>query len=94
MCTCLPLPQSSQPDLFNSFLRELKSDFLGTRYAAFWTKVVGEGVTLVSSEECGVSDVSPEQAKQVSMPHLPVQQLTTSFVVHFIKGKSGQNDTL
>ncbi len=77
----LPLPlspppphplQQSEPTVFNPFLRGLKSDFVGTRYSAFWSHVTSEGVTLVSSVECGVSDVTPEQAKQVSpvMTHL------------------------
>ncbi|XP_064382719.1 X-ray repair cross-complementing protein 5-like [Halichondria panicea] len=56
--------KQSEPTVFNPFLRELKSDFVGTRYAAFWSHVTSEGVTLVSSVECGVSDVTPEQAKQ------------------------------
>ncbi len=71
--------------MFNPFLRELKSDFVGTRYAAFWSHVTSEGVTLVSSVECGVSDVTPEQAKQVS----PV--MTHSYVTQWIVQSSLAN---
>lgn len=40
---------------------------VGTRHAAFWDKVVGGGVTLISTTECGVSKVTQEQAEEVSM---------------------------
>lgn len=63
---CDPSSQHSDAAVFNLFLRELKSGFVGTRYAPFWSRVMCEGVTLVSSEECGGSSVTPEQAKQVS----------------------------
>ena len=29
--------------MFNDFLRRMKDDFIGTRYSAFWDKIV-EGV--------------------------------------------------
>lgn len=51
--------------MFNKFLREMKSDFIGTRYSAFWNKVVGESISLVTSDESGDSSISQEDAKQV-----------------------------
>ena len=37
--------QHSEVEMFNGFLREMKSDLIGTRYSAFWDTVVqGEGV--------------------------------------------------
>jgi hypothetical protein len=51
--------------MFNKFLKEMKSDFIGTRYSAFWSKVVGESISLVTSAESGDSSVSQEEAKQV-----------------------------
>ena len=37
--------QRSKVEMFNDFLREMKSDLIGTRYSAFWDTVVqGEGV--------------------------------------------------
>ena len=51
--------------MFNKFLKEMKSDFIGTRYSAFWSKVVGESISLVTSNESGESSVSQEDAKQV-----------------------------
>ncbi len=47
--------------------------------------MTSEGVTLVSSVECGVSDVTPEQAKQVS----PV--MTHSYVTQWIVQSSLAN---
>ena len=32
--------QHTEPELFNSFLRETKADLMATRYAPFWDKVV------------------------------------------------------
>ena len=51
--------------MFNKFLKEMKSDFIGTRYSAFWSKVVGESISLVTSDESGDSSVTQEDAKQV-----------------------------
>ena len=52
--------------MFNKFLREMKSEFIGTRYSAFWDKVVGESVSLITSAESGDSSVTQDEAKQVS----------------------------
>ncbi len=72
--------------MFNPFLRGLKSDFVGTRYSAFWSHVTSEGVTLVSSVECGVSDVTPEQAKQVSpvMTHLICNSVAVDRITQYL----------
>ena len=43
----------------------MKSDFIGTRYSAFWSKVVGESISLVTRAESGDSSVTQEDAKQV-----------------------------
>lgn len=52
--------------MFNDYLRHVKDELQGTRYAAFWEeKVVGEGVTLISCSELSSCSVSPEQAQQV-----------------------------
>ncbi len=59
------LLQHSKSEMFNKFLKEMKSDFIGTRYSAFWSKVVGESISLVTSAESGDSSVSQEDAKQV-----------------------------
>lgn len=39
---------------------------VGTRHTRFWDKVVGGGVTLISTAECGVSRVTQEEADKVS----------------------------
>ena len=57
--------QHSKSGMFNTFLKEMKSDFIGTRYSAFWGKVVGESISLVTSAESGDSSVTQEDAKQV-----------------------------
>lgn len=57
--------QHSKSEMFNKFLKEMKSDFIGTRYSAFWSKVVGESVSLITSGESGDSAVTQEEAKQV-----------------------------
>lgn len=54
----------SETEMFNSFLRELKNDLIGTRYSPFWDKVVSEEVTLISSSECSDSSVTQDEAKQ------------------------------
>lgn len=57
--------QHSKSEMFNKFLKEMKSDFIGTRYSAFWSKVVDESISLVTSAESGDSSVTQEDAKQV-----------------------------
>ena len=57
--------QHSKSEMFNKFLKDMKSEFIGTRYSAFWDKVVGESVSLVTSSESGDSSVTQEEAKQV-----------------------------
>ena len=39
-CFCLLLPQHSEPDMFNNFLRQTKTDLMATRYAPFWDTIV------------------------------------------------------
>ena len=39
----------SETEMFNSFLRELKSDLIGTRYSPFWDKVVAGTCTCTNS---------------------------------------------
>ena len=63
----LPSIQHSKSEMFNKFLRDMKSEFIGTRYSAFWDKVVGESVSLVTSSESGDSSVTQEEAKQVGL---------------------------
>ena len=58
--------------MFNNFLKEMKSEFIGTRYSAFWSKVVGESISLVTSSESGDSSVTDEDAKQVGTSMLMV----------------------
>lgn len=66
---CLPL-QGSNPQLFNDFLLRVKGDLKGTRYYPFWEKVVGEGVTLISSTECEASPISQEEAIKVGFTYI------------------------
>ena len=61
----LTVVQHSESDMFNNFLKEMKSDFIGTRYSAFWDKVVAESVSLITSAESDDSSVSQDEAKQV-----------------------------
>ena len=63
----LSLSQQGDAEVFNGYLRHIKEELQGTRYAAFWEdKVTGEGVTLISSSELSSCSVSPEQAAQVN----------------------------
>ena len=58
--------QHSEPEVFNDILRVVRSDLVGSRNSAFWDNLTNdEGVSLISSAECGVSTVSPEVAAQV-----------------------------
>ena len=58
--------QHSEPDVFNTFLHEMKADLMGTCYSAFWSvNMVSEGVTLVDSSQCAASAVSAEEAAKV-----------------------------
>ena len=43
----------------------MKEDFLGTRYSPFWTKLIDESVSMVTNEECAVSHVTSDEAKQL-----------------------------
>ena len=62
------LLQHSKSEMFNNFLKEMKSEFIGMRYSAFWGKVVGESISLVTSSESGNSSVTDQDAKQVHVP--------------------------
>ena len=59
--------QHSESEMFNKFLKDMKSDFIGTRYSAFWDKVVAEDVSLITSSESEDSSVTQDEAKQVCM---------------------------
>ena len=66
--------QHTQPKVFNSFLRELKEELLGTRYSSFWSvKMVEEGVTLVDSSECAASTLTSQEAKEVGTMYVHVR---------------------
>lgn len=54
----------SEPDMFNEYLKKTRDDLIGTRYAPFWDKIIQEGITLITSDECAESSVSTEEAKQ------------------------------
>ena len=59
--------QHSESEMFNKFLKEMKSDFIGTRYSAFWDKVVSDSVSLITSAESEDSSITQDEAKQVNI---------------------------
>ncbi|XP_062520922.1 X-ray repair cross-complementing protein 5-like [Corticium candelabrum] len=52
-----------EPDVFNSFLRELKSRMTG-RSAPFWQRVKAAGISLITSAEANDSTVSRDEARE------------------------------
>ena len=74
--------------MFNKFLRDMKTDFIGTRYSAFWDKVANESVSLITSSESEDSSVTQDEAKQVSIgTHLHTILLPAG--MHFFLGREG-----
>jgi hypothetical protein len=59
--------------IFNDFLRQIKSDLIGTRYSSFWDGVVS-GVAIVTSSECGASSVTEGEAQEFLSVGLPEEQ--------------------
>ena len=66
--------------MFNKFLKEMKSDFIGTRYSAFWEKVVGESVSLITGTESEESGVTQDEARQVNANPAAPYMYIISFV--------------
>lgn len=56
--------KKSEPEVFNDILRALRGSLVGTRLSPFWDKVVTQGVSLISTVDCGVSKVTQEQAAE------------------------------
>jgi ATP-dependent DNA helicase 2 subunit 2 len=56
----------SDPDHFNQFLKQIRDDLVGTRYAPFWDLIVEEEMSLITTTECSSSNVSDEDARKVT----------------------------
>ncbi|KAM5152519.1 X-ray repair cross-complementing protein 5 [Mantella aurantiaca] len=54
----------SRGQIFNDFLQSLKEKTAGSSLKEFWEIVVQDGVSLITSEECADSSVTPEEARQ------------------------------
>jgi hypothetical protein len=54
----------SDPDHFNQFLKQIRDDLVGTRYAPFWDLIVEEEMSLITTTECSSSNVSDEDARK------------------------------
>lgn len=81
--------QHEEADMFNDFLREMKDDFIGTRYSAFWDKVV-EGMlifvhSLISTKVNSLINsnthvhICQKHIYRSTIPHTPIE-LDTKFV--------------
>lgn len=61
--------QEGESDVFNKFLREMRSFYERKRRDDFWKQVVAAKLSLIHYDETPDSPISPEEAAEVTMSH-------------------------